>query len=66
MTSLHLHSISVAAHTGTVKRLSDKTICMITKQGDDGEFLHYDVHSLYGYTEAIATKKYVSQLLISS
>ena len=66
MTSLHLHSISVAAHTGTVKRLSDKTICMTTKQGDNGEFLHYDVHSLYGYTEAIATKKYVSQLLISS
>jgi len=57
---------TMAAHTGTVKRLSDKTICMITKQGDDGEFLHYDVHSLYGYTEAIATKKYVSQLLISS
>jgi len=50
---------TMAAHTGTVKRLSDKTICMTTKQGDNGEFLHYDVHSLYGYTEAIATKKAV-------
>ena len=51
--------VTVAAHTGTVKRLSDKTICMNTRQGNNGEYLHYDVHSLYGYSEAIATEKYV-------
>lgn len=30
-----------------------KTICMTAKQGD---YHHYDVHSLYGHYEAIATK----------
>lgn len=31
-----------------------KTICMTAKQG---EYLHYNVHSLYGHYEAIATKQ---------
>ena len=37
-------------------RLSQKTICMISKQGDDNNsYYHYDVHSLYGYTHSKST-----------
>lgn len=36
-------------------RLSDKSICMISRQGKDGEYRHYDVHSLYGWSEAPPT-----------
>ena len=48
----------VAAHIGPSYRLSDKTICMASKFGDNGEHLHYDVHNLYGYSHAVATRKY--------
>ena len=38
------------------KRLSDKTICMSSAQTDGtNTFTHYDVHSLYGYSESVAT-----------
>ncbi|CAG2107310.1 unnamed protein product, partial [Medioppia subpectinata] len=37
--------------------LSEKTICMLTRQGDNNELLHYNVHSLYGWSELIATQK---------
>src|SRR6266487_6821002 len=36
-------------------RLSDKTICMVTKQGESNEMNHYDVHSLYGWSETRPT-----------
>ena len=48
MTSLTVH-ISEQGDT-----LRVKTICMTAKQGDH---LHYNVHSLYGHYEAIATKQ---------
>jgi len=48
---------TMAAHTGPVKRLSDKTICMNTRLGYDGRYLHYDVHNLYGYIQSVSTKK---------
>ena len=41
---------------GPKNRLSDNTLCMFAKQGNDRELLHYDVHSLYGWAEAKATK----------
>lgn len=48
----------VAAHTGPTNRLSDKTICMVAKFGDKtDERLHYEVHNLYGYSQAIATQE---------
>ena len=41
-------------------RLSQKTICMISKQGnDDKSYYHYDVHSLYGHSQAFATNRYL-------
>jgi len=43
---------------GPVDRLSDKTICMATKFGENGEYLHYNVHNLYGQTQAIATQRH--------
>lgn len=37
-------------------RLSQNTLCMTGLQ-KEGKYLHYDVHSLYGHFEAIATQK---------
>lgn len=34
--------------------LSDKTICMSAKQYNG---VHYDLHSLYGYSESVQTMK---------
>ena len=34
--------------------LRAKTLCMTAKHHG---YLHYDVHSLYGYSEAVATNK---------
>ncbi|XP_043215763.1 sucrase-isomaltase, intestinal-like [Amphibalanus amphitrite] len=46
------------------KRLSDHTICMSTVQGNDTHpFLHYDVHNLFGYAEASATRLAMDMLL---
>lgn len=57
----------MAAHTGPTNRLSDKTICMVAKFGDsDDSRLHYEVHNLYGYSQAIATQKYVKRIVFYS
>jgi hypothetical protein len=41
-------------------RLSQNTLCMISKQGNDNaSYYHYDVHSLYGHSQSISTSKYV-------
>lgn len=36
-------------------KLSDKTLCMNGVQGETGQYRHYDVHNLYGWSEATAT-----------
>ena len=36
-------------------RLSDKTLCMNAVHGNNNEYNHYDVHSLYGYSETPIT-----------
>jgi hypothetical protein len=36
-------------------KLSDKTLCMNAVQGENDEFKHFDVHSLYGYSQQIPT-----------
>ncbi|KAL4237199.1 hypothetical protein ACF0H5_005579 [Mactra antiquata] len=43
------------ATSGIQGRLSDKTICMISRQGKYGQYKHYDVHSLYGWSETYPT-----------
>ncbi|MPC58268.1 putative maltase-glucoamylase 2 [Portunus trituberculatus] len=40
---------------GPGKRLSDKTICMEAQQGEQRELTHYDVHNLYGWSQAQPT-----------
>ena len=36
-------------------RISDKTICMIARQGNNNEYQHYNVHSLYGWSQTLPT-----------
>uniref|UniRef100_A0A5S6R1Y4 P-type domain-containing protein n=1 Tax=Trichuris muris TaxID=70415 RepID=A0A5S6R1Y4_TRIMR len=36
-------------------RLNAKTLCLFAKQGPSGEYYHYDVHSLYGWSETEPT-----------
>ncbi len=35
--------------------INTKTICMSAVQGEQGELRHYDVHSLYGWSETKPT-----------
>ncbi len=51
-----LKTFKVAAHVGRTQRLSEKTICMASLAGENDEYLHYEVHNLYGYSHAIATQ----------
>ena len=34
---------------------------MASNFGENDEFLHYEVHNLYGYSHAMATQKYIYQ-----
>jgi alpha-glucosidase (family GH31 glycosyl hydrolase) len=43
-------TLAVRIH-GSNKLLNDKTICMSAIQGENDEFYHYDVHSLYGHSQ---------------
>ncbi|KAK7081084.1 hypothetical protein SK128_022647, partial [Halocaridina rubra] len=44
-------------------RISEHTICMSGNQTDGANnYLHYDVHSLYGWSEAVATYTALEQL----
>ncbi|XP_068224181.1 sucrase-isomaltase, intestinal-like [Palaemon carinicauda] len=45
------------------KRISDHTICMSGNQ-TDGTYVHYDVHSLYGWSESEATFKALEALFV--
>ncbi|EFX87690.1 hypothetical protein DAPPUDRAFT_312136 [Daphnia pulex] len=54
---------TMAAHVGATGRLSEKTICMASNFGENDEFLHYEVHSLYGYSHAMATQSALRQIL---
>ncbi|XP_070196522.1 sucrase-isomaltase, intestinal-like [Littorina saxatilis] len=37
------------------RTLADKTVCMNGVQGDRGQYRHYDVHSLYGWSQTAPT-----------
>ena len=47
-------------------RLSDKTLCLSTVQGEHGQYRHYDVHNLYGWTQTPPTLQSVCSLFFSS
>ena len=38
-------------------KLSVSTICMTAVQGDNDQYRHYDVHSLYGWSQTEPTEK---------
>jgi hypothetical protein len=45
-----------------VKKMSDKTLCMVAQQGYDSvrkepKYNHYDVHNLYGWSQTEPTLK---------
>ena len=44
-------------NSNTKIRISDKTICMVSRQGNNNEYQHYDVHSLYGWSQTEPTLK---------
>ncbi len=39
-------------------QLSNYTLCMTGVQGENDEFKHYDVHSLYGWSMAIPSQRH--------
>jgi len=45
--------------------ISDKTVCMRARQGETGEYRHYDVHSLYGWSQTESTLQWVQTLQCS-
>ncbi|XP_046544792.1 LOW QUALITY PROTEIN: sucrase-isomaltase, intestinal-like [Haliotis rubra] len=42
-------------------RISDKTLCMVARQGQNDEYRHYDVHSLYGWSQTMSTLQGLQQ-----
>jgi hypothetical protein len=56
----------VQSNNRTAARLSDKTLCMIAVQGEDKQYRHYDVHSLYGHSQITSTLQSVATQLFSS
>jgi len=46
---------TLSAKRTVTGRLSDKTLCMIGQQGQNNEFMHYQVHNVYGWSETVAT-----------
>jgi hypothetical protein len=45
----------LATQYGSETRISDKTICMINLQGQNNEYMHYDVHNLFGWSQTEPT-----------
>ena len=55
---LFFHSqFQVSAARSATKRLSDKTICMVGRQGQNNEYLHYEVHNLFGWSQTAPTSE---------
>jgi maltase-glucoamylase len=43
-------------------KLSDKTLCMTALQGQNDEYLHFDVHNLYAHMQLIPTYEAAKQI----
>ncbi|CAN7939279.1 unnamed protein product [Ixodes hexagonus] len=48
---------------GSDKRLNDRTLCMVGEHGDNDKYFHYDVHSLYGWSESVVTHEALEDLM---
>ena len=53
----------IASHFGSDTKISDKTLCMRGIQGENDEFIHYDVHNLYGWSQTEPTLNALRQTL---
>ncbi|XP_063403845.1 maltase-glucoamylase-like [Mytilus trossulus] len=40
---------------GEKAKISDKTLCMVARQGHNNDLLQYNVHSLYGWSQSLST-----------
>ncbi|XP_064476914.1 maltase-glucoamylase-like isoform X2 [Ornithodoros turicata] len=56
------YATAAATQYGEKNRLRDKTICMVGVQGDRNQYRHYDVHNLYGWSQAVATHKVINNV----
>lgn len=52
---LYLFVEAAYLYNAVSAKLSDKTLCMVARQGDNNELLHYNVHSLYGWSQSLPT-----------
>ena len=43
--------------------MSDKTLCMIARQGENDEYKHYDVHNLFGWSQTEPTLRSLREVL---
>ena len=58
--------LPIVAKNTNSKRISDKTICMRALQGENDEYIHYDVHSLYGWTQSKPTLEYDLKIIFKN
>jgi alpha-glucosidase (family GH31 glycosyl hydrolase) len=49
--------VPLIAAMANIKRMSDMTLCMSGLQGEADEFIHYNVHNLYGWSQTEPTLK---------
>ncbi|CAN8010658.1 unnamed protein product, partial [Ixodes pacificus] len=52
-----------ATSYGSDERLNDRTLCMVGQHGDNERHSHYDVHSLYGWSQTVVTHKALESLM---
>lgn len=50
-------AITVFDSNSRAARMSDKTVCMNAVQGNNGEYIHYNVHSLFGWSQTQITNE---------
>ncbi|KAB7495722.1 hypothetical protein Anas_05295 [Armadillidium nasatum] len=56
---------TLVASTASTSTLSEATICMSSKQTDGtNDYLHYDVHNIYGFSESVATYRGLTETVL--
>ena len=52
---LNLFVEAAYVYNAVSAKISDNTLCMVARQGDNNDLLHYNVHSLYGWSQSLPT-----------
>ena len=59
------HIIILGAATfGPTNRISDKTLCMVGALGEEKKYMFYEVHNLYGLSQAEPTYRFVFRFIV--